>query len=90
MIIERHYTLKCRNDKETDEKGFDLKGDGGLEKLLDRQRTPGSKLSITPEIHEAIKKRLELFKTEYAGYRLHFQDETRIGLMTKCGRKLTP
>ena len=32
---------------------------------------------------------LELFKTEYAGHRLHFQDETRIGLMTKCGRKLT-
>ena len=32
---------------------------GGLEKLLDRQRPPGSKPSITPEIHEAIKKRLE-------------------------------
>ena len=32
---------------------------GGLEKLLDRQRPPGSKSSITPEIHQALKERLE-------------------------------
>lgn len=36
-----------------------------------------------------LKKILDLFKGEYLGHRLHFQDETRLGLMTKCGRKLT-
>jgi hypothetical protein len=32
---------------------------------------------------------LDLFKEEYSGHRLHFQDETHLGLITKCGRKLT-